>query len=83
VGTLLNLAQLDAARGNSVSALDLRNQAVAMLEESQDNGLLSRARDFVSGLSRQAGESQNIRPIDARPWRVQFTEFFTIPGAAQ
>ena len=50
--TMLNLARLDAARGNPASALDRGCQAVAMLEESQDEWLLSRAREFVSELTR-------------------------------
>ena len=64
--TMLNLARLDVAEGNPASALDRGRQAVTMLEESQDEWLLSRAREFVLELTQQAGVSQETRLMQAR-----------------
>ncbi len=78
-GALLNLARLDAARGNPASALDIGRQAVALLEESQDNWLFNRARDFVSELTRQAGALQETRPNQTSASEIGVGGPFTRP----
>jgi class 3 adenylate cyclase/tetratricopeptide (TPR) repeat protein len=52
-GALLNLAELDAARGAQASALERGHQAIAILEGTQDQWLLDGARRFVAEMSRR------------------------------
>ena len=47
-GAVLNLARLAAARDEQAAAVDLGRQAVAMLEETEDQWLLGKARAFVT-----------------------------------
>jgi hypothetical protein len=55
-GALLNLAELDAARGDKSSALELGHQSIAILEDTQDKWLLDRARRFVAQTLQQGGD---------------------------
>ncbi len=54
-GALLNLAQLDAVRGAMASALDLGLRSVAVLEQTQDQWLLDRSRQFIATLTPPPG----------------------------
>ena len=54
---LLNLAELDAARGDIPAALDRGREAIAVLEDSQDEWLLEQARRFTVETSGKAGDA--------------------------
>ncbi len=57
--TLLNLAKLNAARGDRAAALDLGTGAVAIFEQTEDSWLLERAREVLDDLKSQDSLSRS------------------------
>ncbi len=57
---LLNLAELDAARGDIPAALGRGREAIAVLEDTQDQWLLDRARRFSVQTAGKAGDVARI-----------------------
>jgi hypothetical protein len=68
---MLNLAELDAVRGDIPAALDRGREAIAVLEDTQDEWLLERARLFSIETSGKAtdvsGAGHRPAPSPERP----------------